>query len=62
MSGTPSLLAPHGVLGPQPGPGQDQARGRNHLKLTFVADRPPPPHLVYQEVWMAAEASPEYSP
>jgi len=28
----------------------------DHLKLTFVADRPPPPHLAYQEVLMAAEA------
>jgi len=32
----------------------------NHLKLTFVADRPPPPHLAYQEVLMAAETSAEY--
>jgi len=34
----------------------------DHLKLTFVADRPPPPHIAYQEVLMAAEASPEYFP
>ena len=27
----------------------------NHLKLTFVAERPPPPHLAYQEVLMAAD-------
>jgi hypothetical protein len=27
----------------------------NHLKLTFVAERPPPPHIAYQEVLMAAE-------
>jgi len=33
----------------------------DHLKLTFVADRPPPPHIAYQEVLMAAEASTEYS-
>jgi len=33
----------------------------NHLKLTFVADKPPPPHLAYQEVLMAAEAPAEYS-
>jgi hypothetical protein len=33
----------------------------DHLKLSFVADRPPPPHIAYQEVLMAAEASPEYS-
>jgi len=31
-----------------------------HLKLTFVAERPPPPHRAYQEVLMAAEASTEY--
>ena len=32
----------------------------NHLKLVFVADRPPPPHIVYQEVLMAVETSAEY--
>jgi hypothetical protein len=32
----------------------------NHLKLSFVSDRPPPPHIAYQEVLMAAEASTEY--
>ena len=32
----------------------------NHLKLTFFADRPPPPHVAYQEVLMAAESSAEY--
>ncbi len=32
----------------------------SHLKLTFVADRPPPPYIVYQELLMAAEASAEY--
>ena len=32
-----------------------------HLKLSFVADRPPPTHLAYQEVLMAAEAGSEYS-
>jgi hypothetical protein len=31
-----------------------------HLKLTFVAERPSPTHLVYQEVLMAAETSAEY--
>jgi hypothetical protein len=31
-----------------------------HLKLTFVAERRPPTHLVYQEVLMAAETSAEY--
>jgi hypothetical protein len=33
----------------------------NHLKLSFVADRPPPLQASYQEVLMAAEASTEYS-
>ena len=32
----------------------------NHLKLTFVADKPPPPHIASQEVLMAAETSGEY--
>jgi hypothetical protein len=32
----------------------------NHLKLTFVADKPPPPHIPYQEVLMAAETAGEY--
>ena len=31
-----------------------------HLKLTFVADKPAPAHLAYQEVLMAAETSGEY--
>jgi len=31
----------------------------DHLKLTFVAEKPPPPHIAYQEVLMAAEASTE---
>ena len=30
------------------------------LKLRFVADRPPPPHIVYQKLLMAAESSAEY--
>lgn len=33
----------------------------DHLKLTFVAERSPPPHLVYQEFLMAVETSNEYS-
>jgi transposase len=33
----------------------------DHLKLSFVAEKPPPPRLAYQEVLMAAEASTEYS-
>ena len=32
----------------------------NHLKLTFVADKPPPARIAYQEVLMAAEVSTEY--
>jgi hypothetical protein len=31
-----------------------------HLKLTFVAERPPPPHIAYQEHLMAAEAPADY--
>jgi len=29
----------------------------NHLKLTFVAERPPPPHVVSQEFLMDSEVS-----
>jgi len=32
----------------------------NHLKLAFVADKPPPPLIAFQEVWLAAEAGAEY--
>jgi hypothetical protein len=32
----------------------------DHLKITFVADRPPPPQIAYQEVLLAAEPSAEY--
>ncbi len=32
----------------------------NHLNLTFGASKPPPPHIVYQEFLMAAEAGTEY--
>jgi hypothetical protein len=32
----------------------------NHLKLTFVASKPPPPRVAYQELLMAAEAGGEY--
>jgi hypothetical protein len=32
----------------------------DHLKLTFVADRPPPPRVAYQELLMAAEIGAEY--
>ncbi|MCK4644779.1 MAG: acid--CoA ligase [Candidatus Aminicenantes bacterium] len=35
-------------------------RTLNYLKLTFVADKPPPPRFAYQEVLMAVEASAEY--
>jgi len=31
----------------------------DHLNLTFVAERPPPPNIACQEVLMAAEASTE---
>ncbi len=27
----------------------------NHLKLSFAADKPPPPHTAFQELLMAAE-------
>ena len=33
----------------------------NHLNLTFVAERPPPPQIAFQEVLIAAEAPAEYS-
>ena len=32
----------------------------NHLKLTFIAQRPPPPQSAYQELLMAAESSADY--
>jgi hypothetical protein len=32
----------------------------DHLKLTFVAERPPPPQIACQELLMAAETSGEY--
>jgi hypothetical protein len=32
----------------------------SHLQLTFVAERPPPPHIAYQELLMAPEAPAEY--
>jgi hypothetical protein len=32
----------------------------DNLKLSFVADKPPPPRLAYQEVLMAAETTAEY--
>jgi hypothetical protein len=32
----------------------------NHLKLSFVASKPPPPQVAYQELLMAAETSAEY--
>jgi hypothetical protein len=34
----------------------------NHLHLTFVAERPPPPQFAYQKVLMAAETGREYFP
>jgi len=32
----------------------------NHLKLTFVAERPPPPHVAHQEILVAAETDAKY--
>jgi hypothetical protein len=32
----------------------------NHLKLTFIAAKPPPPHMAFQELLMAAQTSAEY--
>jgi len=32
----------------------------NHLKLTFVAERPPPPRIACQEFLMSAEPSTNY--
>jgi len=32
----------------------------DHLKLTFVASKPSPPHIAYQELLMASEAGGEY--
>jgi hypothetical protein len=31
-----------------------------HLKLTFVAERPPPPQVALQELLMAADPPAEY--
>ena len=31
-----------------------------HFRLTFVAERPPPPNIAYQELLMAAEVPAEY--
>jgi len=36
-------------------------KAQDDLKLTFVAERPPPPRLAFQEYLMAAEASTEYA-
>jgi len=41
-------------------PGHVVDRIIDHLKLTFVAERSPPPHIAYQEVLMAAESGGEY--
>jgi hypothetical protein len=32
----------------------------NHLKLSFIADKPSPPRIASQEVLMDAEAGSEY--
>lgn len=34
----------------------------NHLKLTFVAERPPPPRIAYQKLLMDADISADYFP
>jgi hypothetical protein len=31
-----------------------------HLNLTFVTERPPPPHVAYREILVAAEAPADY--
>jgi hypothetical protein len=40
--------------------GEAEERIINHLKLTFVASKPPPPRIAYQELLMAAEDGSEY--
>ena len=42
------------------GPGFKVPDSLDNVLLTFVAERPPPPHIVYQEVLIAAEAPAEY--
>ena len=32
----------------------------NHLKLSFAADKPPPPRIAFQELLMAAETGGDY--
>jgi hypothetical protein len=32
----------------------------DHLKLTFAAERPPPPQVAFQELFMAADPPGEY--
>ncbi|OGD09926.1 MAG: acid--CoA ligase [Candidatus Aminicenantes bacterium RBG_13_62_12] len=32
----------------------------NHMKLTFVAAKPPPPEVAFQELLMAVEPQVEY--
>ena len=32
----------------------------DHLNLTFLAERPPPPHIVQQELLMAAKERMQY--
>ncbi len=34
----------------------------DHLKLTFVAERPPPPEAAFQEILMADDPPAEYFP
>ena len=67
MGRADSLLAAQRLLGPQPGPGQDEAGGGaggevhvvdriiEHLKLAFVAAKPPPPQAAFQGLLWEAE-------
>ena len=67
-----SLLATHRLQCPQPGADQDETGGRagtevsvvdriiDHLKLEFVAAKPPPSHVFEQVALMAAEERAEY--
>jgi hypothetical protein len=32
----------------------------DHLKLTFIAAKPPPPHMAFQELLIAVQTSAEY--
>ncbi|MGB7294389.1 MAG: transposase [Candidatus Aminicenantales bacterium] len=61
-----SLDENHGRVCYRYGEGQEEVERMDdlefiaHLKLTCVAERPPPPHLAYQELLMPAETQAEY--